>query len=63
MWIASELRRQAVQLGVPVAVLSVKTVLERLKEITEETSEREEEEETKREMLTSSQRVSNCQSI
>lgn len=52
------------QLGVPVAVLSVKTVLERLKEITEETSEREEEEEeTKREMLTSSQRVSNCQSI
>lgn len=56
------MRRQAVQLGVPVAVLSVKTVLERLKEITEETSEREEEE-TKREMLTSSQRVSNCQSI
>lgn len=50
------------QLGVPVAVLSVKTVLERLKEITEETSESEEEE-TKREMLTSSQRVSNCQSI
>ncbi|XP_039892230.1 Fanconi anemia group A protein isoform X2 [Simochromis diagramma] len=59
--LASELRRQAVQLGVPVAVLSVKTVLERLKEITEETSEREEEEEeTRREMLTSSQRVQLC---
>lgn len=49
MCTASELRRRAAQLGVSVAVLSVKTVLERLTEITEE---------EKREMLTSSQRVS-----
>ncbi|XP_041852681.1 Fanconi anemia group A protein-like isoform X2 [Melanotaenia boesemani] len=44
--LACELRRQAARLGVPVPVLSVKMVLERLKQITEDS-----------EMLTSSQRV------
>ncbi|XP_029010104.1 Fanconi anemia group A protein-like [Betta splendens] len=46
-----ELRRQATQLGVPVVVLSVKTVLERLMEIEED------DEEKGRELLTPSQRV------
>lgn len=50
-----ELRHQATQLGVPVVVLSVKMVLERLMEIT--VTEKEDEEKM-RELLTSSQRVS-----
>lgn len=50
-----ELRRQATQLGVPVVVLSVKMVLERLMEIT---GTGEEDENKRRELLTSSQRVS-----
>ncbi|XP_029993188.1 Fanconi anemia group A protein [Sphaeramia orbicularis] len=49
-----ELRRQAVQLGVPVPVLSVKIVLERLMEIT---AAEEEDDKEERELLTSSQRV------
>ncbi|XP_050929308.1 LOW QUALITY PROTEIN: Fanconi anemia group A protein [Lates calcarifer] len=53
-----ELRRQARQLGVPVAVLSVKMILERLMEITG--TEEEEQEDEKRELLTSSQRVQLC---
>ncbi|XP_044047745.1 Fanconi anemia group A protein [Siniperca chuatsi] len=53
------LRRQASQLGVPVAVLSVKMVLERLMEITG-TEEVKEEEDKRRELLTSSQRVQLC---
>ncbi|XP_030587909.1 Fanconi anemia group A protein isoform X2 [Archocentrus centrarchus] len=57
--LASELRRQAAQLGVSVAVLSVKTVLERLKEIAEETTDWKEGEQ-KREMLTSSHRAQLC---
>lgn len=51
------LRRQASQLGVPVAVLSVRKVVERLMEITG-TEEGKEEEDKRRELLTSSQRVS-----
>eukprot|EP00064_Thunnus_orientalis_P019000 superscaffoldBa00004575_g19109 len=54
-----ELRRQAAQLGVPLAALSVKMVLERLTEITG-TEEEEEEEDKRRELLTSSQRVQLC---
>ncbi|XP_040894604.1 Fanconi anemia group A protein isoform X2 [Toxotes jaculatrix] len=54
-----ELRRQATQLGVPVAVLSVKTTLQRLMEITR-TEEEEEDEDKRRELLTSSQRVQLC---
>ncbi|XP_051807551.1 Fanconi anemia group A protein [Acanthochromis polyacanthus] len=50
--LVGELRRQAEHLGVSVTVLSVKMVLERLKEITEERKEDE-----RREMLTDSQRV------
>lgn len=56
LWTVCELRRQARQLGVPVAVLSVKMILERLMEITG--TEEEEQEDEKRELLTSSQRVS-----
>lgn len=52
-----ELRRQATQLGVPVEMLSVKTVIERLTEIT---GNEEEDEEKRRELLTSSQRVRIC---
>ncbi|XP_034445145.1 Fanconi anemia group A protein isoform X2 [Hippoglossus hippoglossus] len=51
-----ELRRQATELGVPVAVLSVKLILERLTEITAP----EGEEDERRELLTSSQRVQLC---
>ncbi|TDH09055.1 hypothetical protein EPR50_G00082630 [Perca flavescens] len=54
-----ELRRQALQLGVPVAVLSVKMMLERLMEITE-TEEVKEEEDKRSGLLTSSQRVQLC---
>ncbi|XP_037623080.1 Fanconi anemia group A protein-like [Sebastes umbrosus] len=54
-----ELRRQASQLGVPVVVLSVKMVLERLMEISE-TEEVKEEEDKRRGLLTSSQRVQLC---
>ncbi|XP_008291818.1 Fanconi anemia group A protein [Stegastes partitus] len=50
--LAAELRRQAERLGVSATVLSVKMVLERLQEITEERTEDE-----RREMLTDSQRV------
>ncbi|KAM4573595.1 Fanconi anemia group A protein [Odontesthes bonariensis] len=57
--LACELRRQAAQLGVSVAALSVKVVLERLKEITEESEEREEDNRRRR-LLTSSQRVQLC---
>lgn len=53
------MRRQATQLGVPVTVLSVKMMLARLNEITQEADEKQEEDEDSgREMLTSSQRVS-----
>ncbi|XP_053742808.1 Fanconi anemia group A protein [Synchiropus splendidus] len=52
---ASELRRQAARLGVPVTALSVKTILERLKEITGTPAE--EGDEGRRPVLTSSQRV------
>ncbi|XP_013889233.1 Fanconi anemia group A protein, partial [Austrofundulus limnaeus] len=55
-----ELRRQAAQLGVPVTALSVKTMLARLNEITEETDEKQEEEDGRREMLTSSQTAQLC---
>ncbi|KAF3689254.1 Fanconi anemia group A protein [Channa argus] len=48
------LRRQATQLGVPVVVLSVKMVLERLMEII---GTEDENEDKKRELLTSSQRM------
>ncbi|KAM9351947.1 Fanconi anemia group A protein [Symphorus nematophorus] len=54
-----ELRRQALQLGVPVAVLAVKMVLERLMEITG-TEEVKEEKDKKRGLLTFSQRVQLC---
>ncbi|XP_078114148.1 Fanconi anemia group A protein [Sander vitreus] len=54
-----ELRRQALQLGIPVAVLSVKMMLERLMEITE-TEEAKEEEDKRSGLLTSSQRVQLC---
>ncbi|XP_070828741.1 Fanconi anemia group A protein-like isoform X3 [Chaetodon trifascialis] len=54
-----ELRRQASQLAVPVAVLAVKMVLERLMEITG-TEEVKEEEDQRRGLLTSSQRVQLC---
>ncbi|XP_062245044.1 Fanconi anemia group A protein isoform X2 [Platichthys flesus] len=52
----SELRRQATALGVPVTVLSVELILERLTEITAP----EGEEDERRELLTSSQRVQLC---
>ncbi|XP_026166974.1 Fanconi anemia group A protein isoform X2 [Mastacembelus armatus] len=52
-----ELRRQAVQLGVPVAVLSVKMVLDRLMEIA---GTEKEDEHNRRELFTSSQRVQLC---
>ncbi|XP_037834269.1 Fanconi anemia group A protein isoform X3 [Kryptolebias marmoratus] len=55
--LGSELRRQAAQLGVPVTALSVKTILERLNEITDENQEEKDE---GREMLTSSQRAQLC---
>lgn len=61
LWTGCELKQQATQLGVPVTVLSVKMMLARLNEITEEADEKQEEEEDEdsgREMLTSSQRVS-----
>ncbi|XP_070686694.1 Fanconi anemia group A protein homolog [Pempheris klunzingeri] len=54
-----ELRRRASLLGVPVVALSVKTVLERLMQITG-TEEMKEEEENRRGLLTSSQRVQLC---
>ncbi|XP_071346052.1 Fanconi anemia group A protein [Trachinotus anak] len=54
-----ELRHQAGQLGIPVVVLSVKMVLERLMEITG-TEEEEEVKDKRRELLTSSQRVQLC---
>ncbi|XP_071767373.2 Fanconi anemia group A protein [Centroberyx gerrardi] len=54
-----ELRRQAGQLGVPVAALSVRMVLERLMEIIR-TEEEEEEEDKRRVLLTSSQRTRLC---
>ncbi|XP_026221305.1 Fanconi anemia group A protein isoform X2 [Anabas testudineus] len=53
-----ELRHQAMQMGVPVVVLSVKMVLERLMEITG--TEEEEEGDNRRELLTSSQRAQLC---
>ncbi|XP_038562985.1 Fanconi anemia group A protein isoform X1 [Micropterus salmoides] len=59
LWPAGGLRRQASHLGVPVAVLSVKMVLDRLMEITG-TEEVKEEEDKRRELLTSSQRVQLC---
>ncbi|XP_034541105.1 Fanconi anemia group A protein-like isoform X2 [Notolabrus celidotus] len=56
-----ELRRQASQLGVPVAGVSVKMVLERLTEITEtEEEEEEEDEDTRRGLLSFSQRAQLC---
>ncbi|XP_074533499.1 Fanconi anemia group A protein [Halichoeres trimaculatus] len=55
--LACELRRQASQLGVPVAGVSVKMVLERLMEITETG---EEDEDKRRELLSSSQRAQLC---
>ncbi|KAF7659222.1 hypothetical protein LDENG_00001280 [Lucifuga dentata] len=58
-FLVCELRRQAGQLGVPVAALSVKMVLERLIEITA-SKEEEEEEDERRELLTSCQRVQLC---
>ncbi|KAI4823400.1 hypothetical protein KUCAC02_011984, partial [Chaenocephalus aceratus] len=54
-----ELRCQAVQLGVPVPVLSVKMVLERLMEITG-AEEVKQEEGKRRELLTASQREQLC---
>lgn len=54
-----ELRRQALQLGVPMAVLAVKMVLERLMEITG-TEDEKEEEDKRRGLLTCSQRVQLC---
>lgn len=55
------LRRQASQLNVPVAVLSVRMVVERLMEITgTEEVEEEEDKDKRRELLTSSQRVQLC---
>ncbi|XP_060933342.1 Fanconi anemia group A protein [Limanda limanda] len=51
-----ELRRQAAALGVPVTVLSVKMILERLTEITAPGGQ----EDDGRELLTSSQRVQLC---
>lgn len=57
LWTVSELRRQASSLGLPVAVLAVKVVLERLMEITG-TGEVKEEEQKRRGLLTSSQQVS-----
>ena len=56
-WTVCELRRQALQLGVPMAVLAVKMVLERLMEITG-TEDEKEEEDRRRGLLTCSQRVS-----
>uniref|UniRef100_UPI0037E8740A Fanconi anemia group A protein-like n=1 Tax=Semicossyphus pulcher TaxID=241346 RepID=UPI0037E8740A len=56
--LVSELRRKASQLGVPVAVLSVKMVLERLMEITG--NEEVKEEDKRRELLCSSQRTQLC---
>ncbi|XP_047201810.1 Fanconi anemia group A protein-like isoform X5 [Girardinichthys multiradiatus] len=53
-----ELRRQAAQLGVSVGAVSVKTVLERLMEITERQEENDWD--SRREMLTSSQRIKLC---
>lgn len=52
-----ELRRQASQLGVPVAALGVKVVMERIMEITG-TEEVKEDEDKRRGLLTFSQRVS-----
>ncbi|KAM9854727.1 Fanconi anemia group A protein [Aulostomus maculatus] len=52
-----ELRRQATQLGVPLAAMSVKMVLERLTDITET---QEVKEDKRRAILTSSQRVQLC---
>lgn len=57
LWAVCELRRQASQLAVPVTVLAVKMVLERLMEVTE-TEEVKDEEDKRRGLLTSSQRVS-----
>ncbi|MEQ2276177.1 hypothetical protein XENORESO_015031 [Xenotaenia resolanae] len=53
-----ELRRQAAQLGVSVGAVSVQTVLERLMEITERQEENDGD--SRREMLTSSQRIKLC---
>ncbi|MEQ2195728.1 hypothetical protein XENOCAPTIV_017413, partial [Xenoophorus captivus] len=52
------LRRQAAQLGVSVGAVSVQTVLERLMEITERQEENDGD--SRREMLTSSQRIKLC---
>lgn len=57
LWTVCELRRQSLQLGVPMAVLAVKMVLERLMEITGTEAEKEEED-RRRGLLTCSQRVS-----
>ncbi|KAM8750465.1 Fanconi anemia group A protein isoform 3-T3 [Acanthopagrus schlegelii] len=54
-----ELRRQSLQLGVPMAVLAVKMLLERLMEITGTEAEKEEED-RRRGLLTCSQRVQLC---
>lgn len=53
-----DLRQQAVKLGLPVAALGVKIVLERLMEITETKEVKEDEEKGRRCLLTFSQRVS-----
>ncbi|XP_024138361.1 Fanconi anemia group A protein isoform X2 [Oryzias melastigma] len=53
----SEVKRQAAQTGVSVPVLSVKLVLGRLEEITEETDGQKQEEDRSRGMFTSCQRV------
>ncbi|KAK5868019.1 hypothetical protein PBY51_012466 [Eleginops maclovinus] len=56
-----ELRRQAAQLGVPVPVLSVKMVLERLMEIIgAEEVKQQQEEGKRRELLTAAQREQLC---
>lgn len=57
LWTVCELRCRALKLGVPVAALGVKTVLERLTEITG-SEEVKEDEEKRGGLLTFSQRVS-----
>ncbi|XP_068595400.1 Fanconi anemia group A protein [Brachionichthys hirsutus] len=57
--LVSELRRQAVRLGVPAAVLAVRTVLERWVEI-KGSEEGKEDEGQRRRLLTPSQRVQLC---
>ncbi|RVE72327.1 hypothetical protein OJAV_G00060740 [Oryzias javanicus] len=53
----SEVKHQAAQTGVPVPVLSVKLVLDRLAEIAQETDGQQQEENRSRGMFTSCQRV------